>query len=200
MAEEKSVITSKSASKTMSEAESKDTSEIVSEVFTDCDTEVQYLIFNLNDELLAMNIQNIREITEFGAITPVPMMPDSIMGVLNLRGAVVPVIDLSARFEQGKIKRKRRQCIIIVELLVDDHYLTVGVVVDGVNEVLDVDPDMINPPPEFGANIRSDFIAGIARVEDRLIVVLDVNKVFSVQEISELAQVDHGSSTVGVEA
>lgn len=145
----------------------------------------QYLAFTLNGEIFAIDILQIREIIEYGQLTEVPMMPTSVRGVINLRGAVVPVIDLSARFGRDRSAVARRTCIVIVEIAEDDKTQTLGVMVDAVNEVLEI-PD-IEPTPSFGARIRTDFIAGMGRVNGHFVIILDVARVFSVDEISDLA-------------
>lgn len=146
----------------------------------------QYLAFTLNDEIFAIDILQIREIIEFGTLTEVPMMPETIRGVINLRGAVVPVIDLSARFGRGASAVARRTCVVIVEVEGEDAMQTLGVMVDAVNEVMEIPGEDVEPPPAFGARIRTDFIAGMGRVNGRFVILLDVGKVFSVDELATL--------------
>ena len=146
----------------------------------------QYLAFTLNDEIFAIDILQIREIIEFGTLTEVPMMPETIRGVINLRGAVVPVIDLSARFGRGASAVARRPCVVIVEVEGEDAMQTLGVMVDAVNEVMEIPGEDVEPPPAFGARIRTDFIAGMGRVNGRFVILLDVGKVFSVDELATL--------------
>lgn len=145
----------------------------------------QYLAFTLNGEVFAIDILQIREIIEFGSLTEVPMMPPTVRGVINLRGAVVPVIDLSARFGRRCTEVGRRTCIVIVEISHDDETQTLGVLVDAVNEVMEITAAEIEPAPAFGARIRTDFIRGMGRVDGRFVIILDVGKVFSVGEIAE---------------
>lgn len=146
----------------------------------------QYLVFTLARETFAIDILQIREIMEFGSLTEVPMMPPTVRGVINLRGAVVPVIDLSARFGRASTTVGRRTCIVIVEVTQDGDTQTLGVLVDGVNEVMDIPASDIEPAPAFGARIRTDFIAGMGRVDGRFVILLDVARVFSVGEIAEI--------------
>ena len=155
------------------------------------DTPLQYLTFSLGGETFALGILNVKEIIEFGNVTEIPMMPDFIRGVINLRGAVVPVIDLSARFG-GKVSSvSRRTCIVIVEVSApgggEKHDL--GVIVDAVNEVLEISRAEIEPPPSFGAKIRADFIQGMGKVEGRFVIILNVERVLSTEEIAMLARV-----------
>lgn len=145
----------------------------------------QYLTFQLVGETYAIDILNIREIIEYGNITAVPMMPEFIAGVINLRGSVVPVINLSNRFGGEATELTKRTSIIIVEISDEDLRLEVGVVVDVVNEVLDISDGDIEPAPAFGAKIRTDFISGMAKVEDgSLLVLLSVENVLSIEELS----------------
>src|SRR5690348_13064725 len=122
--------------------------------------EQQYLSFLLGGELFAMGILSIREIIEYDGVTDVPMMPPCVRGVINLRGAVVPVVDLSSRFGRGPATIGRRSCIVIVDAAAQEEHQVIGVLVDAVNAVLDIDPADIEPPPSFGARLRGDFIAG----------------------------------------
>lgn len=147
----------------------------------------QYLTFVLGAEMFAVGILNVKEIIEYGNLTEIPMMPSFIRGVINLRGAVVPVIDLAARFG-GKVSTVgRRTCIVILELREGDLDHDVGVVVDAVSEVLEIAPGEIEPPPSFGARIRADFIAGMGKVGGRFVVLLNIARVLSAQEIALLA-------------
>lgn len=170
-----------------------------STVRADLGTGRQYLAFTLNGEVFAIDILQIREIIEYGTLTEVPMMPDTIRGVINLRGQVVPVIDLSARFGRGTSRVARRTCIVIVELPLDDGRQVLGVMVDAVNEVLEIPAADIEPAPCFGARIRTDFIAGMGRVGERFVIILDVARVFSVDELADLGAFG-GSAAVNATA
>lgn len=149
--------------------------------------QLQYLTFMLGGEVFAVGILAIKEIIEYGQLTEVPRMPEFIRGVINLRGAVVPVVDLGARFGKAPTQVSRRTCIVIVEVRDGDGYQVVGIMVDAVNEVLEIPAQNIEPPPAFGAKIRADFIAGMGKVDERFVIILNVDKVLSVDEISELA-------------
>jgi purine-binding chemotaxis protein CheW len=149
----------------------------------------QHLAFTLNGEIYAIEILQIREIIEFGALTEVPMMPPTIRGVINLRGAVVPVIDLSARFGRGPSAVARRTCIVIIEVRMEEMSQTLGVMVDAVNEVMEIPAEDVEPAPAFGARIRTDFIAGMGRVNGRFVIILDVARVFSLDELATLGNV-----------
>lgn len=146
----------------------------------------QFLTLSLGDELYALPIEHIREIIEFGGLTKIPMMPAFLRGVINLRGAVVPVVDLSVRFGHERTVIGRRTCIVIVEVVQDDEAQMLGIIVDAVNEVLAVEANQVDARPAFGARIRADFIAGILSQNERFVIVLDIRQVLSVDEIREL--------------
>ena len=148
----------------------------------------QYLTFMLGGEAFAIGILAIKEIIEYGHLTEVPMMPASVRGVINLRGAVVPVMDLQARFGRPASAVTKRTCIVIVETGDAEDGQVIGVVVDAVNEVLDLPAADIEPPPSFGAAIRSDFVCGMAKVRGKFVIVLDVANVLAVEDFSALAE------------
>jgi purine-binding chemotaxis protein CheW len=146
----------------------------------------QCLTFQLGGELFAIDILCIKEIIEFRRLTVVPMMPDVVRGVINLRGAVVPVIDLHARFSHAPGEIGKRTCIVIVEVSDSHGARVVGLLVDAVNEVIDVDPADLAPPPAFGARVQAEFIRGIAKVDARFVIMLDVGQVFSLESLHDL--------------
>lgn len=157
----------------------------------DSTSQGQYLTFMLAGEIFAIGILVIKEIIEYGQLTEVPRMPASIRGVINLRGAVVPVIDLGARFGKQSTSVSKRTCIVILEVHGevdgDGVQQVVGVMVDAVNEVLDIPASEIEPSPSFGARIRADFIKGMGKVEGKFVIILNADRVLSVNEMSELA-------------
>lgn len=154
----------------------------------------QYLTFTLGSEMFALGTLSVKEIIEYGQVTEVPMMPNFIRGVINLRGSVVPVIDLSARFGRSATTITRRTCIIILEVPTGDTRQDIGVVVDTVSEVLEIPTADIESAPAFGAKIRTDFIYGMGKVNGKFVILLDVGKVLSVDEIATLAAVGGGNS------
>lgn len=155
----------------------------------------QYLTFTLGEELFALAIPGIKEIIEFGQLTVVPMMPDYVRGVINLRGAVVPVVDLAARFGQPRSKISRRSCTVIIEVQAEDGERQVfGLLVDAVSAVLDIPAEAIEPPPSFGSRIRTDFISGMARIDGRFVIALDVDHVLSVEDMAVLSNVTADSA------
>lgn len=150
----------------------------------------QYLTFTLGGEMFAVAILNVKEIIEFGSLTEIPMMPGFIRGVINLRGAVVPVIDLSCRFGNNATEVGRRTCIVIIELNDGEQKHDIGVMVDAVSEVLEIARGEIEPPPAFGAKIRTDFIEGMGKVGGKFVILLSVDKVLSVEEIARLTSAE----------
>lgn len=157
----------------------------------------QYLTFQLAGEMYALRILNVKEIIEYGSLTEVPMMPEAVRGVINLRGAVVPVIDLSARFGRQPTVVGRRTCIVIVELDQNGERADVGLIVDAVNEVIDINAGEIEPAPSFGAKIRTDFIGGMGKVNGQFVTILDVGKVLSLEDLEILHAVDEGDTGTG---
>jgi purine-binding chemotaxis protein CheW len=151
--------------------------------------EGQYLTFNLRKEMFAIGILNIKEILEYGQLTTVPMMPAFINGVINLRGAVVPVVNLAARFGDKPSETTKRTCIVIIEVSTDEGSQDIGVVVDTVSEVLEIPDSEIEPAPAFGAKIRADFISGMGKVEGKFVIILNVDKVLSTNELSMVTEV-----------
>ncbi|HEX5337306.1 MAG TPA: chemotaxis protein CheW [Gallionella sp.] len=154
----------------------------------------QYLTFMLGGEVFAIGILSIKEIIEYGQLTQVPRMPSFIRGVINLRGAVVPVIDLGSRFGKQPSGVSRRTCIVIIEIEHDGEQQVVGVMVDAVNEVLDISQSEIEPAPSFGAKIRADFIRGMGKVDGKFVIILDVDHVLSLDEMASLAGVGSGTT------
>ena len=146
----------------------------------------QYLTFLLGSEMFALGILAIKEIIEYRAPTEVPMMPASVRGVINLRGAVVPVVDLQARFGRPSSPVSRRSCIVILEVPQGDERQVVGVVVDAVSEVLDIPAADIEPPPAFGTRIRRDFIAGMGKVRERFVILLNAEHALALDELNGL--------------
>ena len=154
----------------------------------------QYLTFMLSGETYAISILRIKEIIQYGQLTEVPRMPDFIRGVINLRGAVVPVIDLSARFGKSPTTLGRRNCIIIIEIAIEEGIQSIGVMVDAVNAVLEIPDSEIEPAPTFGANIRADFIAGMGKINGKFVIILNIQQVLSMEDMEALATAGSASS------
>ncbi|MFQ3231928.1 MAG: purine-binding chemotaxis protein CheW [Reinekea sp.] len=147
----------------------------------------QFLTFVLNDETYGVGILHIREIIEYDNLTVVPLMPDFISGVINLRGNVVPVVNLARRFEHQSKEIGKRTSIIIIDIMdAEGECVEVGMVVDIVNEVIELACSDIAAAPTFGAKIRTDFIHGMGKINDKLMILLDVNHVLSISELSSV--------------
>lgn len=150
----------------------------------------QYLTFMLGGETFAIGILSIKEIIEYGNLTEVPRMPEFIRGVINLRGAVVPVIDLSSRFGKKATAIARRTCIVIVEVDSGNGAVQdIGILVDAVNEVLEIPLADTEPPPSFGASIRSQFIRGMGNVAERFVIILDIGHILLADELQLVSDV-----------
>lgn len=146
----------------------------------------QYLTFTLGRELYAVPIASIREVVEFNGLTPIPMTSPVVPGVVNLRGSVIPVIDLSARFGRPATAIGRRTCVIVVETRAGETREVLGVIVDSVSEALEVDERQLEQRPAFGAGLRPEFVAGMLKLSGRFVVVLELAHVLSVSELEQL--------------
>lgn len=160
---------------------------------TDTEKEVlasrQYLTFLLGGESFAIDILDIREIIEFSSLTTVPLMPSFLRGVINLRGAVVPVVDLSIRFGRSSTSMTPQTCVVILEIAHEEEMQLIGVLVDSVSEVVEIIDSDIEPPPTFGAMLRPDFIRGMGKVAGQFVVILNVNYVLSIDEMAMIGEV-----------
>jgi purine-binding chemotaxis protein CheW len=143
----------------------------------------QYLSFVLGGEEYAVNILRVKEIIEYDLLTRVPSMPACVRGVINLRGRVVPVVDLAARFGLSESEITRRSCIVMVELQDGDDSVVVGIITDAVSQVLDLADSAIEPPPSFGASINTAFILGLAELDRKFVIVLDVDRCLDVADL-----------------
>ena len=148
----------------------------------------QYLTFWLGDEVLGMDIRTVREIIQCGPMATVPLMPKFLRGVINLRGAVVPVIDLNARFGRPPTKVGKKSCIVIFDALRSGERAELGLLVDAVSEVIKIGAEHIEPPPDFGATVRRDFIRGIAKLGPRFVILLDPDRALDMQEMADLCE------------
>lgn len=148
----------------------------------------QFLTFRLANENYGLELSQTREIIEYSGITEVPLMPNFLRGVINLRGDVVPVIDLSVRLGRKPIQIQRRTCIIVVEIQNNEQNHVLGLLADAVSEVIEIEEDNIEGAPSFGAKIRADFIQGIAKQGDEFVVLLDANSALSIRELAHLVE------------
>jgi purine-binding chemotaxis protein CheW len=145
----------------------------------------QYLTFFIRGEEYAAGILRVKEIIEYETVTRVPATPGHVRGVINLRGAVLPVIDLAAKFGHGESAPTRTSCIVVVETQLRDEKLVVGLLADSVSEVVDIPAASIEPPPSFGTNVRVDFLIGMGKLDSRLVLVLDLDRVLSPVELQQ---------------
>ncbi|MCG8425749.1 MAG: chemotaxis protein CheW [Chromatiales bacterium] len=158
------------------------------EALTEAGETTQYLTFLAGAERFAIGILDVKELIEVSTMTQVPMTPDFIRGVINLRGSVVPVVDLSSRLGRGTSELTKRSCIVLVEISLEDESQTIGMLVDEVNQILEISQTHIQPPPNFGTDIRTDFIKAMGRVDDEFIILLNINHVLSIEELSALGE------------
>lgn len=159
----------------------------------------QYLTFYLDREEFGVGILKVKEILEYSTPTRVPMVPEFIQGVINLRGSVVPVVDLKAKFHMPDSEITKKSCVIIIEVNMEGDDTTMGILVDAVSEVMDIVPEDIEPSPSFGAKIKVDFIQGMAKLENQFVMLLDLDKVLSIEELAVLNQLK-GEQPVSQEA
>lgn len=148
----------------------------------------QYLTFKLEDEVFALDISKVREVLDFTTVTKVPRMPDFMRGVINLRGSVVPVVDMKLKFGMEKTDKTVNTCIIIVEIEIEGDKTVIGALSDSVQEVIDLEPDHIEPAPRIGTRLRTEFIKGMGKRNDRFIILLDLDRVFSADELAIVQQ------------
>jgi purine-binding chemotaxis protein CheW len=144
----------------------------------------QYLTFKLADEVFALDISKVREVLDFTAITKVPKTPEFMRGVINLRGSVVPVVDLRLKFGMSRTEKTVNTCIIITEVTVDNETTVLGALADSVQEVMDLGQDSIEPAPRIGTHLNTEFIRGMGKRDNTFVIILDIDKVFSVDELA----------------
>lgn len=153
----------------------------------------QYLSFILEDEVFALDISKVREVLDYTAVSKVPRTADFMLGVINLRGSVVPVVDMRLKFGLSRTVKTVNTCIIIVEVEIDGETTILGALADSVQEVMDLAPDQIEPPPQIGTRLKTRFIKGMGKREGHFVIILDIDKVFSADELfaaEEMASAD----------
>ena len=151
---------------------------------------VQHLTFKLDEEVFAIDISKIREVLEYTTVTRVPQTPDFMCGVINLRGGVVPVVDLRLKFGMSQAEKTVNTCIVIVEVTLDDESTVLGALVDSVQEVFELEADQIEPAPKIGTRLNTDFIQGMGKRDDQFIIILDIDKVFSTDDLAMVQDID----------
>ena len=161
------------------------------------DTTNQYLTFSLSDELYALEVSKVKEVLEYQAITRVPKTPDFMRGVINVRGGIVPIVDLRLKFGLPAQEQTVDTCIIVLEISIENETITVGTIADNVHEVVEIQPEEIEPTPKIGTRLDTDFIEGIGKNNDRFLVILNIDKILTSEEITSMADQaaqDTGSS------
>ena len=143
----------------------------------------QFLTFTLNDELFAVEIMKVREVLDLTSITKVPRTPEFMLGVINLRGSVVPVFDMRAKFGMPPAPHTVNTCIIIMEINMDGEDIVIGTLVDSVQEVFELKPDQVQPPPKIGTKLDIEFIRGMGKNGNSFVIILDIDRAFSSIEI-----------------
>ena len=148
----------------------------------------QYLTFKLGDEMFGVDVSKAREVLDFAEVTRVPQTPDYMIGVINLRGSVVPVINLRQKFGMEHVEKTIDTCIIVMEIEINGDFVIIGTMADAVQEVLDLDESRIEPPPRLGTKLNTEFIRGMGNLEGDFIIILDIDRVFTAEELAEIGQ------------
>jgi purine-binding chemotaxis protein CheW len=146
----------------------------------------QYLTFRLGQEVFATDVAKVREVLDLTPITEIPRTPEFMAGVINLRGTVVPVVDLRLCFEMSKTERTRTTCIVVVEVMLEGERTVIGALADSVEEVVDLEPDQIEAAPRIGTQVRTDFILGMGNRNGQFVMILDIDRVFSVEQMDAI--------------
>ena len=147
----------------------------------------QYLTFKLDEEVFALDVAKVREILEESSITKVPQTPDFMRGVINLRGSVVPVIDMRLKFGMSRTEKTVNTCIIVVEVQLEDEVIVLGALADSVQEVIEMEPSQIEAAPHIGSRLNTDFIRGMGKHDNRFIMILDIDRVFTDADLLSVA-------------
>ena len=156
----------------------------------------QYLTFRLEDDLYALNVEGVQEVLELelNHITKIPRTPASLRGVINVRGSVVPVIDMHIKFNMGKQETTVDTCIIVIETTLSGKTTILGILADSVQEVIDLEPEQIEAAPEIGNQLKTEFIAGIGKRDDRFIIILKIAEILTAEEMSMVNTTGSGVS------
>ena len=152
---------------------------------TKTDETVQYLTFSLDEEVFAIDVAKVREILDYTQAMRVPGAPEFMRGIVNVRGNVIPVVDMRLKFGMSKTERTVNTCIVVMEVDVEGETTVLGALVDSVQEVFELEHDHVEPPPKMGTRWRTQFIKGIGKRNDHLIIILDIDMVFSLDELTQ---------------
>lgn len=148
----------------------------------------QFLTFHVGTETYGIEVKNVREVIEFGNVFRIPAVPEYVRGVINLRGEVVPVIDMASRFFGRTSEVTKFSCIVIIEIEEESGVILIGFLIDSINAVIDLSDDDIEGTPSFGAKIRSDYISGVGKHNEQFIILLHINRVLDVNELSDFGR------------
>jgi len=159
----------------------------------------KFVTFNLDAETYALPISQVREVLEFSTVTKVPQMPPFVLGVINLRGNVLPVVDMRQKFGMGRTEKTLETRVIVVEVTVDDEPTVLGALADAVRDVMDLDVADLRPPPKIGARLRTEFIRGVGRKDDDFVIILDIEQVFSLEELTTFQAVERAGEALRAE-
>ncbi len=159
----------------------------------------QYLTFQLADETFAVNVAKVREILDLISITKVPRTPDFMRGVINLRGSVVPVVDLKLKFRMEETEKTVDTCIIVLEVIIDGETTIVGALADSVEEVVELEPGQIEPPPRIGMKLDIDFISGMGKLGEDFVIILDTDRIFTFEEVEALGEIREPEEATGTD-
>jgi purine-binding chemotaxis protein CheW len=154
----------------------------------------QYLTFQLGEEVFGLDVSHVREILEFTTVTKVPKTPDYMRGVINLRGSVVPVLDMRLKFGLTRTEKTVNTCIIVVEASFEDEHTIIGALVDSVQEVFELEPEQIEPAPKIGTQLKTEFIKGMGKKDNHFIIILNIDKVFSSEELATVLDKEMGDT------
>jgi purine-binding chemotaxis protein CheW len=157
----------------------------------------QYLTFGLSSEVFAVEVAKVREILDYTTITKVPRTPEFMRGVINVRGSVVPVVDLRLKFGMTRTEWTLGTCIIVLEIAVEGETIVLGALADSVREVIEMEPDQIEPAPRIGVRVRNEFIRGMGKTDSGFIMILDIDSLFSADELDMVADTGDGELSMG---
>ena len=157
----------------------------------------QYVTFSLGEELFGVEVTRTREILSLTPVTKVPQTPDYLLGVINLRGQVVPVVDMRLKLGLKANAETEETCIIVVEVQIDNEPIVVGALADAVREVLEVRTDQIEPPPRLGTRLKTEFIAGMGKIDEQFLILLDIDRIFNSDELAVMQDADQVSAQTG---
>lgn len=166
---------------------------------TNTNETVQYLTFSLDEEVFAIDVAKVREILDYTSAMRVPGAPEFMRGIVNVRGNVIPVVDMRLKFGMSKTERTVNTCIVVMEVDVESETTVLGALVDSVQEVFELEHGHVEPPPKMGTRWRTQFIKGIGKRNDQLIIILDIDMVFSLNELTQLERSRLASKTTASE-